>query len=118
MIIKCGKYFQVYILVTGGCDGWCADVPQIILSSSEIYDLETNRWKTVADLPEPLSSTKLELLDNRPTTFGGYNEERQVATLYQFFIEENKWKPHPYTKLRMARSSAAVFQVPREMFRC
>ena len=88
------------------------------ISSSEMYDPERNSWKRVADLPEPLSSTSLELLDNRPTTFGGYNQRDQVSTLYQYFIEEDKWRPHPHTKLRMARSSAAVFQVPREMFRC
>ena len=103
-------------MVAGGCDGWCADNPAI--SSAEMYDPETNIWKAVADLPEPLSSTKLELLDNLPTTFGGYNDYHQVATLYQYFVKENKWKPHPHTKLRMARSSAAVFQVPREIFRC
>ena len=103
-------------MVAGGCDGWWAH--NAAISSAEMYDPETDIWKNVSDLPEPLSSTQLELLDNRPTTFGGYNEHHQVATLYQYFVEEDKWKPHPYTKLRMARSSATVFQVPRELFRC
>ena len=107
---------QVKVLVVGGCDGWCADKKAI--SSAELYDPETDTWKRVADLPEPLSSTQLELLDNKPTTFGGWNNHVQVGTLYQYHVKDDKWKPHPSTKLRLPRSSAAVFQVPRDFFRC
>ena len=107
---------QVRVLVAGGCDGWCADKKAI--SSAELYNPETDTWKRVADLPEPLSSTQLELLDNKPTTFGGWNNHVQVGTLYQYHVKYDKWKPHPSTKLRLPRSSAAVFQVPRDFFRC
>lgn len=105
------------VLIAGGCDGWCAD-DEPSVSSAEMYDPETNKWKKVADLPKRLHSTKLELLENRPTTFGGLSPNGQVTTLYQYYVEEDKWKPHPYNKLRVPRSSAAVFQVPRELFRC
>ena len=108
--------FQIKVLVAGGCDGWCADNPAI--SKVELYDPETNNWKMVSDLPEPLSSSKLELLDNKPTTFGGWNNRVQIGTLYQYSVGLNKWTPHPEIQLRIPRSSAAVFQVPREFFKC
>ena len=72
----------------------------------------------VANLPEPLSSAQLALLDNKPTTFGGWNGRVQVGTLYQYHVKENVWKAHPHNELRMPRSSAAVFQVPRDFFKC
>jgi N-acetylneuraminic acid mutarotase len=108
---------KVRVLVAGGCDGWCAD-DEPAVSSAEMYDPETNQWKKVADLPKSLHSAKMELLNNRPTTFGGYSNNGQIARLYQYYVELDKWRPHPYTELRVPRSSAAAFQVPRELFRC
>ena len=83
-----------------------------------MYDPERNSWTNVSDLPEPLSSAKMELLDGKPTIIGGYNNKDQNGILYQYEVETNQWNAHPNIQLRIPRSSAAVFQVPREPFRC
>ena len=67
-------------------------------------------------MPEPLSSAKMEIFDGLPTTIGGSNGTTQVATLYQYNITEDKWSPHKKEKSKVARSSAAAFQVPRLLF--
>ena len=67
-------------------------------------------------MPEPLSSAKMEIFDGLPTTIGGSNGTTQVATLYQYNITEDKWSPHKKEKLKVARSSAAAFQVPKLHF--
>ena len=86
-----------------------------------MYNVETNEWNNdqIADLPIALSSASMELLGGRPTIIGGYNKEldEQNDILYQYFVESNEWKAHDI-KMRMPRSSAAVFQVPRNFFRC
>ena len=104
--------------MAGGCDGWCVKIPA--LNNTEMYDPETDQWIKVADLPVPLSSAKMELLEGRPTIIGGYNSDQKVFNniLYQYFVETNEWKPHPFVKMRIPRSSAAVFQVPRDLFNC
>ena len=104
------------MIVAGGCNGWCAD--NQALADAEMYDLEANEWRPVKSLPEPLSSAKLELLNGKPTTIGGWNNNVQNGYLYQYDVDDNEWKAHPEVKLRIPRSSAAVFQVPREPFKC
>ena len=94
------------VLVVGG---W------FYLSSAEIYDPEANSWFPAAALPVPLSSAKMELLDGKPTVFGGFDNTKQNDVLYQYDPDEDTWEALE-TKLRVARSSAAVFQVPRSMF--
>lgn len=108
---------KINILVAGGCDGWCAEKPPI--KNVEMYNVETNAWQKLADLPIPLSSAKLELLGNRPTIIGGYDldADTQNGKLYQYFVETDEWKAHD-VEMRLPRSSAAVFQVPRNFFRC
>ena len=103
--------------MAGGCDGWCADHPPI--KDAEMYNPETNEWTKVKDLPVALSSAKLELLGGRPTIIGGYNidENIQNGKLYQYFVEDDEWRAHD-VEMRLPRSSAAVFQVPRGFFRC
>ena len=135
------KYFaKVKILVAGGCDGWCAESHDIDnnritrtnfgrngipIKHAEMYDPETNEWTDVEDLPVPLHSAKMELLDGKPTIIGGQNlregtieENFENGDLYQYFIETNEWKAHPTIKMKFPRSSAAVFQVPRNLFHC
>lgn len=87
------------------------------LKSAEIYDPQTNTWTKAADMPDPLSSAKMELFDGLPTTVGGTNGITQISTLYQYNITLDQWFPHPKAKLKVSRSSAAVFQVPRLHFR-
>ena len=84
-----------------------------------MYNVETNEWIRLEDLPTPLSSAKLELLGGRPTIIGGYDNaaNTQNGKLYQYFVETNEWKAHK-VEMRLPRSSAAVFQVPRNLFRC
>lgn len=108
---------KINVLVAGGCDGWCAEKPPI--KDVQMYNVETNEWQKVADLPIALSSAKMELLGGRPTIIGGYNQEAgtQNGILYQYFVETDDWQAHTI-QMRMPRSSAAVFQVPRNFFRC
>ena len=85
-------------------------------------------WSKVADLPIPLHSAKMELLQGKPTIIGGQTNDRwpvldantltDHGVLYQYFIETDEWKPHPTVQLRIPRANAAVFQVPREHFQC
>ena len=70
----------------------------------------------MADLPVTLNSAKMELLDGLPTIVGGWNEITQNGILYQYHSNLNQWKPHPNAQMRVPRSSAAVFQVPRHLF--
>ena len=87
-----------------------------------MYDVETDTWSKAADLPVALHSAKMELLQGRPTIIGGLIDDGVTddvnGALYQYFYETDEWKPHPAVKLRIPRSSAAVFQVPRELFQC
>ena len=110
------ELFQIKILVAGGCKDWC-DETITPLQSAEIYDPQTNTWTPAADMPEPISSAGMELFDGLPTTVGGTNGVDQISTMYQYDITEDVWFPHKKAKLKVARSSAAVFQVPRLHFR-
>ena len=107
------------IIVAGGCKDWCNRGEP--MSSAEIYDLETKKWKLAADMPLPLSSASMEVFDGLPTTVGGVSMDENggffgVSELYQYDITSNTWSPHPNTKMRTPRSSGAVFQVPRSYF--
>lgn len=106
---------KVRIIAAGGCNGWCAKNPAT--KSAEMYDPELDIWETVADLPVPISSAKMELLDGVPTIVGGYDNEKQNGVLYQYFVDTNEWRPHPTTGMRIPRSSAAVFPVPKSLFK-
>ena len=61
----------------------------------------------------------MEVLDGLPTIVGGYDNEsdKQNDILYQYHPEADEWREHPFARLRIARSSPAVFQVPRGIFR-
>ena len=93
-----------------------------------MYDVATDEWREVADLPIPLHSAKMENLQGKPTIIGGFTNERwpildantqtDNGVLYQYFIESDEWKPHPTVKMRIPRGKAAVFQVPRDLFQC
>ena len=74
-------------------------------------------WTQAADMPEPISSAGMELFDGLPTTVGGTNGVTQISKMYQYNINEDKWFEHKKAKLQVARTSAAVFQVPRLHFR-
>ncbi len=100
--------------MAGGCNGWCAKNKAV--STAEMYDPETNSWTRVRDLPEPLSSAQMTLFDGLPTIVGGYNNVARNKVLYQYHPQDNEWRPHPTTQLRLARSSPAVMQVPRQTF--
>ena len=90
------------------------------LTKAEMYNPETDQWTDIADLPFPINSHKMELLEGRPTIIGGYDSDYQDQNpfLYQYYVETDEWREHPTVQLRIPRSSAAVFQVPRELFRC
>ena len=107
---------QVRVLVAGGCEEWCVSNPA--MSSAEMYDPVTNTWTQVADLPTTINSAKMELLDGLPTIVGGYDgiASTQNDILYQYHPDLDQWKAHPDAKMRIARSSPAVFQVPRQLF--
>ena len=103
--------------MTGGCADWCYDNPG--MNSSEIYDLDLNVWKKAADLPLPLNSHKLEPLGGLPTVIGGYDRlsDSRNSKLFQYHPEKDEWLEHPDPRntLRIPRSSAAVFQVPKDI---
>ena len=95
-----------------------------------MYNPDTNKWTPVKDLPVGLSSAKMELLAGRPTIIGGYilanpgadpvwsdPRNTQNGKLYQYFVEDDEWRPHEI-EMRLPRTSAAVFQVPRHFFQC
>ncbi len=108
----------IRVLVAGGCEGWCVKNPA--MTSAEMYNPDTDDWTKVADLPVPLSSASMQLLDGVATLVGGYNTETksQNKVLYQYHVETGTWKAHPDISLRIARSSPAVFQVPKYLFNC
>ena len=106
---------HIRILVAGGCNGWCVENPAE--ATAEMYNPETDLWTRVADLPKPLHSAKMELLEGLPTIVGGYDNTNQNDVLYQYHPDIDQWKPHPIAKMRIARSSATVFQVPRGIFK-
>ena len=117
------NYLQVNILVAGGCSFWCHKQDGKItpsLKSAELYDVELDKWFKAADLPVPLQSASMELLGGKPTIIGGFDSDSLDwnPILYQYDAEPNEWKPLPNVRMRMPRSSAAVFQVPRDLFYC
>eukprot|EP00094_Tigriopus_californicus_P006154 TCALIF_05926-PA protein Name:"Similar to snk Serine protease snake (Drosophila melanogaster)" AED:0.19 eAED:0.19 QI:0/0.83/0.71/0.85/0.66/0.71/7/188/824 len=105
---------KLFVLAAGGCDKWCAKNPAI--SSAEILDPETGKWSPVADLPIPLMSAQMQVFDGYPTIVGGYDNRDRNGKMFQYIIEEDRWYEHPTAKLRIPRSSAAVIQVPKNMF--
>ena len=108
---------QVKILVAGGCEEWCVKHPA--MKRTEIFDLATNTWSKAADLPVPLNSHKLENLGGLPTTVGGYDTDsmQRNGRLYQYHYQTNEWlEPEdPNHQMLIPRSSAAVFQVPKDI---
>lgn len=86
------------------------------MTSAEMYDVEQGTWTQVADLPFPINSHRMELLDGLPTIVGGFDGTTQLGILLQYHAASNEWIPHPEATLRVPRSSAAVFQVPRQLF--
>ena len=44
-----------------------------------MYNPETDDWTRVADMPVPLQSARMELLNGIPTIIGGYNTETKEA---------------------------------------
>ena len=105
---------NVHILVAGGCHGWCAKNPAI--ASAEIFDLQAGVWKTVASLPIPLSSAKMDLFGGKPTIVGGYDNMRENGELFQYYINEDTWRVQEHFKMRIPRSSPAVFTIPEYIF--
>jgi len=57
------------------------------------------------------------IVSGYPTLIGGYNSdsETQNDKLFAYDPSRNRWRELSQ-KMRLPRSSAAVFQVPREMF--
>ena len=106
---------NIGILVAGGCKGWC--VKNQPLKSAEVFDLKTEQWYKVADLPVPLGSARLTHLDGLPSIVGGSDGTKQNENVYQYHVDQNQWIAHSVAKLRIPRSSAAVFQVPKALFR-
>ena len=47
-----------------------------------MYNLETNQWTRVADMPVPLNSARMELLNGVPTIIGGYNTDTREYNKY------------------------------------
>ena len=89
------------------------------MNTSEIFDLETETWSPAADLPVPLNSHKMELLGGLPTVIGGYDakNDNRNGILYQYHHENNSWllPENPEHQMLIPRSSAAVFQVPKDI---
>ena len=106
--------FQANILVAGGCSGHCSET-DIGLQSAELYNPRTNEWTDVADLPYPLHSAKMDLLADVPTLIGGFDGTAENDVIYQYDIANDAWNIFP-VKLRIGRSSPALFQVPRSLF--
>ena len=103
--------------MAGGCDGRCGRSSSP-LKSTEFYDISQRIWQKTKDLPVPLSSASMQLLSGLPTIVGGVNGNsfKQNAELYQYDLEKDEWRTLPNVQLRIPRSSAAVFQVPKELF--
>ena len=61
----------------------------------------------------------MEQLDGLPTIVGGYDADAktQNGILYQYHADVDEWRPHDRVSLRIPRSSAAVFQVPKTLFK-
>jgi hypothetical protein len=43
--------------------------------------------------------------------------ETQNGILYQYYPDFDEWRQHPSVTMRVPRSSAAVFQVPKHIFK-
>ena len=55
-----------------------------------MYDPRVGEWTTVADLPVPLSSAKMEQLDGLPTILGGFDGSEQNGKLYQYHADTDR----------------------------
>ena len=61
-------------------------------------------------------SRDMPLLDGIPTIIGGFDSKAQNGLLIQYHDRLKEWIIHPKIRMRIPRSSAAVFQVPRHLF--
>ena len=61
----------------------------------------------------------MEQLGGIPTIVGGFDTDSltQNGILYQYFADQDQWVPHPTVKMRIPRTSVAVFQVPKTLFK-
>ncbi len=102
--------------MAGGCEEWCDKTPGT--SSVEMYDPVKDSWSRKSDLPFPINSAKMEQLNGLPTLVGGFNNaiNTQNGILLQYHADKDQWIEHPKAQMRLPRSSAAVFQVPRNYF--
>ena len=50
-----------------------------------MYNPETGEWTKIADLPEPLSSSRMEQFDGLPTIIGGFNGKLELSKLVNHF---------------------------------
>ena len=79
-----------------------------------MYFPHNNTWVEIADLPLPLHSARMDLLEELPTLIGGYNGKEESDVIYQYHISNNTWVEYPI-KLKNGRSSPAVFQIPKAL---
>jgi hypothetical protein len=58
----------------------------------------------------------MDLLADIPTLIGGYDgkNRKENDVIYQYDLASDSWNLHP-TKLRIGRSSPAVFQIPKSL---
>ena len=117
---------ELGLLVAGGCSkSFCLD--DSALASAQVLTINDatssdSAWRYVADLPKVLVNGKMETFDGLPTIFGGIMPEENAegggevnGDLIQYDGIEDRWKVHE-RRLRVPRSSAAVFEVPYYMF--
>ena len=109
--------------MAGGCVGWCEKKPPIALA--EMYDPATNTWTRLPDLPFPVSSAKMELVNGKPTIIGGYTikgdegvdidgakRTTKLATLISYDLENKQWNVDEGT-VKIPRSGFAAIQIPK-----
>ena len=79
-------------------------------AATERYDIERNRWRRVADLPVALNHAAAVAYRGRVYVLGGYSSatglSREVATLYRYNPERDRWRRLPSAPT--ARAALAV----------
>ena len=112
------------IILTGGCQGPCNKHPatkKTIIFDIEKWEKNGRRnigWRTVADLPKPLSNAKMEIFGGLPTIIGGVDttKDEPNGELYQYYYKEDVWKVNDDIKMEAARISPAVVELPKDLF--
>ncbi|MBZ9728787.1 galactose oxidase [Salegentibacter sp. JZCK2] len=67
------------------------------INATDIYDFDSEKWRTIAEIPTPRAGTAIGLVDNNPVILGGESDSQEAAhnEAEIFDLGKGEWKSLP-----------------------